>query len=126
MSFNRLPYDSCAYAKTIQQSTEPLDYNLYKGKYESCEQCTGALFPSDLDFGVRVDVENDLKGHVRTGSKCDNEKFPKNSNTVAEFTPMITCQSIYSLTPNNLEKPKTNGLKDINSYGKNSCPIKNN
>ena len=31
MSFNRLPYDSCAYAKTLQQSTDPLDYNLFKG-----------------------------------------------------------------------------------------------
>ena len=124
MSFNRLPYDSCAYAKTLQQSTEPLDYNLYRGKYESCEQCIDALFPSDLDFGVRADVESDLKGQVRTGSKCDNEKFPKNANIIAEFTPMIINQSIYNLTPNNLQKPNTNGLKDINSYGKNSCPIK--
>jgi len=123
MSFNRLPYDSCAYAKTLQQSTDPLDYNLYRGKFESCEQCVEGLYPNDLDFGVRADVESDLKGQVRTGSKCVGEKFPKNSNTVAEFTPAITCQSIYSLTPNNLVKPTTNGLKDISSYGQNSCPV---
>ncbi len=123
MSFNRLPYDSCAYDKTLQQSTQPLDYNLYKGKYESCEQCIEGLYPNELEFGVRVDVESDLKGQVRTGSKCDTEKFPKNSNTVAEFTPAITCQSIYSLTPTNLVKPTTNGLKDISSYGQNSCPV---
>ena len=123
MSFNRLPYDSCAYAKTLQQSTDPLDYNLYKGKFEACEQCPKGLYPNDLDFGIRTDVESDLKGQVRVGSKCDGEKFPKNSNTVAEFTPMITCQSIYNLTPSNLPPQLTNGLKDLNSYGKNSCSI---
>ena len=123
MSFNRLPYDSCAYAKTIQQSTDPLDYNLYKGKYESCDQCPEGLYPNDLDFGIRTDVESDLKGQVRTGSKCDDEKFPKNSNIVAEFTPKITCESIYSLTPTNLVKPTTNGLKNLSSYGHNSCPL---
>jgi len=123
MSFNRLPYDSCAYAKTLQQSTEPLDYNLYRGKFESCEQCPEGLYPNDLDFGIRADVESDLKGQLRTGSKCDAEKFPKKSNTVAEFTPMFVCESIYKLTPSNLEKPKTNGLKDLHSYGQNSCPI---
>jgi hypothetical protein len=123
MSFNRLPYDSCAYAKTIQQSTDPLDYNLYRGKYESCEQCPEGLYPNDLDFGVRTDVESDLKGQVRTGSKCDTEKFPKNANIVAEFTPKITCESIHHLTPSNLVKPTTNGLKKLSSYGQNSCPI---
>jgi hypothetical protein len=123
MSFNRLPYDSCAYAKTLQQSTDPLDYNLFKGKFESCETCTMGSFKSDLDFGVRSEVESDLKGQVRIGTKCDNLKFPTNSNTVAEFTPMITCQSIYSLTPSNLEKPLNNGLKDLHLYGQNSCPI---
>jgi hypothetical protein len=50
MSFNRLPYDSCAYAKTLQQSTDPLDYNLFRGKFESCEQCPKGMFISDLDF----------------------------------------------------------------------------
>lgn len=123
MSFNRLPYDSCAYAKTLQQSTDPLDYNLYKGKFESCDNCPKGLYTNDLDFGIRTDVESDLKGQVRVGSKCDGEKFPKNSNTTAEFTPMITCQSIYNLTPTGLSPQLNNGLKDLNSYGRNSCSI---
>ncbi len=123
MSFNRLPYDSCAYAKTLQQSTDPLDYNLFKGKFESCDNCVEGQYEVNLDFGVRSDVESDLRGQVRVGSKCDTEKFPKNSNTVAKFTPAITCQSIYHLTPTNIQKPTTNGLKDLTSYGQNSCPI---
>jgi hypothetical protein len=84
MSFNRLPYDSCAYAKTLQQSTDPLDYNLYRGKFESCEQCVEGLYPNELDFGIRADVESDLKGQNRISSKCPSEKYPANSNSISE------------------------------------------
>ena len=34
MSSNRLCYDKCAYDKKLKQSTSPLDYNLYTGKFE--------------------------------------------------------------------------------------------
>lgn len=121
MSFNRLSYDSCTYSKTLQQSTDPLEYNLFKGKYESCETCPIGDFANILDFGVRSDVESDLKGQTRKGSKCPSEKFPANIAEVAALTPSITCQSIYNITPNNLIRPTNNGLKDLNSYGQNMC-----
>ena len=38
MSSNRLMYDTCAY-KRNWESTTPLDYNLYAGKYENCSKC---------------------------------------------------------------------------------------
>ncbi len=120
MSFNRLSYDSCAYSKTLQQSTDPLEYSLYKGKFESCKNCPD--FTNNLDFGVRTDVESDLKGQTRIGSKCVSEKYPTNAHAAAPFTPAITCQSIYNITPNNLQRPVTNGLKDLSSYGQNMCP----
>jgi len=124
MSFNRLSYDSCAYSKTLQQSIDPLEYNLFKGKFESCTTCSVGDFTNNLDFGIRSDIESDLKGQTRVGSKCPSEKFPVNSNNAAPFTPAVTCQSIYDITPNNLIKPTNNGLKDINSYGQNMCMIK--
>jgi hypothetical protein len=77
-----------------------------------------------LDFGVRSDIESDLKGQNRLGSKCPSDKFPANSGTAAPFTPPITCHNIYNITPNNLVKPTTNGLKDLQSYGQNMCLIK--
>jgi hypothetical protein len=120
MSFNRLTYDSCAYAKTLQQSTDPLEYQLYKGKYEGCAQCT--TYTNNLDFGVKTDVESDLKGQTRVGSKCPDTKFPTASQKAPDFTPAITCQSIYQLTPNNLVRPTNNGLKDLSEYGQNVCP----
>ena len=123
MSFNRLTYDSCAYSKTIQESTDPLEYNLYKGKFESCVNCPIGNFTNNLEFGVRSDVESDLKGQVRLGSKCPSEKFPHNAVQAVGFTPTITCQSIYNLTPNNLPKNLSSGLKDLSAYGQNMCPI---
>ena len=39
MSSNRLMYDTCAYKKKLEESTTPLDYNLYTGKYENCSKC---------------------------------------------------------------------------------------
>jgi hypothetical protein len=126
MSFNRLTYDSCAYSKTLQESTDPLEYNLFKGKFESCITCPVGDFTNNLEFGTRVEVESDLKGQLRLGSKCPSEKFPTNAGHAAAFTPAITCQSIYNLTPNNLVKPTTNGLKDLSVYAQDMCPVNNN
>ena len=131
MSFNRLSYDSCAYSKTLQESTDPLEYSLYRGKYESCTNCPDNT--NNLEFGIRSDLESDLKGQVRIGSKCPGEKFPLHKVDAAPFTPSINCQSIYQLTPVNtgypsanpvpLVKPTTNGLKDLSAYGQNMCPV---
>lgn len=122
MSFNRLSYDSCAYSKNLQQSTDPLEYNLFKGKFESCNYCSVGDFTNNLDFGVRSDVESNLKGQTIIGSKCPSNQFPANLIPPAPFTPMTTCQNIYNITPNNLVKQTTNGLKDLDSYGQNMCP----
>jgi spore coat protein U-like protein len=124
MSFNRLSYDSCAYSKTLQESTDPLEYSLFKGKFESCTNCVVGDFTNNLDFGIRSDIESDLKGQNRLESKCPSEKYPAYAASAAPFTPAITCQNIYNITPNNLVKPVTNGLKDLNTYGQNMCPRK--
>lgn len=122
MSFNRLRYDSCAYSKTLQQSTDPLEYSLFKGKFESCNSCTVGDFTNNLEFGTRSDIESDLKGQNRPNTKCPSDHYPANSGSAAPFSPQITCQNIYNITPNNLVKPTTTGLKDLNSYGQNMCP----
>ena len=121
MSFNRLSYDSCAYSKTLQESTDPLDYNLFRGKFESCTKCTAGDFPNILDFGTRSDLESDLKGQTRVNSKCPSEKYPIGAESAVPFTPPNTCNSIHSITPNNLVKPTSTGLKKLSSYGQNIC-----
>lgn len=121
MSFNRLSYDSCAYSKTLQESTDPLEYYLYKGKYESCTNCPDNT--NNLEFGPRVEAESDLKGQVRVGTRCPSLKYPNGKTGQVPFTPAITCQSIYKLTPTNLPREYSSGLKDMSFYGQDMCPI---
>jgi hypothetical protein len=80
MSSNRLSYDSCAYEKSLQQSTSPLDYMLYTGKYENTAKCR-------IEFGVvggngvsqfngnLVDLESDLRGQNRQASLCPSKFY---------------------------------------------------
>ena len=65
MSSNRLMYDSCAYEKSLQQSTSPLDYALYTGKYENTAKCRiefGLVGGNGVSqySGNLVDLESDL------------------------------------------------------------------
>ena len=121
MSSNRLIYDKCAYATEMKESTSSLEYNLFKGKYESCVQCPNGDFANTIEFGSRADVENELYGLNRLGTKCPSMLYdPKNTFTKPEFSPPTMCSSIYYITPNNLEKPKTNMLNE-SKLGVNSC-----
>ena len=65
MSSNRLSYDKCAYAKEVEQSTSPLDYQMFKGKYENCKKCAKGDHTNVLDFGTRADVESELRNHSK-------------------------------------------------------------
>jgi len=121
MSFNRLKYDSCAYSKELQESINPLDYNLFKGKYESCKQCPVGSFTNNLEFGSKTNVESDLLGLTREQSKCPEKYFdPKKQGPTANFSPGIMCQSIYNITPTNMKMPTSNGLSDL-KLGTNCC-----
>jgi len=124
MSSNRLSYDKCAYATEIKESTSPLEYYLFKGKYENCKQCPVGEFTIIWEFGSRAETESELYGITRLGSKCPSLKFdPSKEFKYPEFSPARMCESIYSLTPNNLEKPTTNMLNERN-LGINFCDVK--
>jgi hypothetical protein len=115
MSSNRLIYDSCAYDTTMKESTGQLEYFLYKGKYENSTQCPIGDYPSILDFNDRANVENELYGLSRLNTKCPSLKFDPNKEfKYPDLTPNKLCESIYYITPNNLEKPKTNMLNEEN------------
>lgn len=123
MSSNRLIYDKCAYATEIKESTSPLEYNLFKGKYENCKQCPAGDFTNVVEFGSRADVENELYGLNRPGTLCPSLKFnPSKEFKSPEFSPSAMCENIHYITPNNLEKPKSNMLNEKN-LGINFCPM---
>jgi hypothetical protein len=113
MSSNRLIYDKCAYATEIKESTSPLDYNLFKGKYENLIQCSVGDYTNIVEFGNRADVENELYGLSRIGSLCPSTKYkPDNGFKTVNFSPPKMCESIHCITPNNIEKPKINMLNN--------------
>ena len=112
MSFTRLDYDKCAYSKTLEESCSPLEYMMYQGKFEHSKQCPVGDHTNNLEFGIKTDVESDLRGQTRQASKCPTEKFPKNKAKVPDFSPARMCEHVHYLTPSGLTKPIGDGLKD--------------
>lgn len=123
MSSNRLIYDNCAYTTEIKESIGPLEYNLFKGKYENCKQCPVGDFTNNLEFTSRVYVENELSGLTRQNTLCPSLKFdPSKPFTAPDFSPNKMCENINYITPSNLVKPTTNMLNE-NNLGINFCPL---
>jgi len=123
MSSNRLIYDKCAYATEIKESTEPLEYNLFLGKFENCKQCPISDFPNILLFGPKTDTESESLGLTRPNSKCPGVKYQADSKfNNAPLSAAKMCDAIYYITPNNLEKPTSNMLNE-NNLAVNFCPL---
>lgn len=123
MSSNHLKYDTCAYATSIKESTEPLEYYLYRGKYETCTACASNDYTNNLEFEVRADVESELHGLTRPGTDCPSLKFdPSRPYNNPMFSPPTMCQNIYGLTPSNLVNPTTTMLNE-NNLGVNLCSL---
>jgi hypothetical protein len=86
MSSNRLSYDACAYQKSLQQSTGPLEYMMYTGKFENCAKCRidfGTVGGNGVSLfsGNLVDLESDLRGQTRVASQCPSKSYdPKCNN----------------------------------------------
>lgn len=111
MSSNRLIYDSCAYTQKMKESSSTLNYMLFKPKYENNKKCP--IVSSDLKQEEKAIIENELYNLEKKTSLCASKKF--NSSDAKKFThkPPTLCQSIYYITPNNLERPTDNGLNTI-------------
>jgi len=101
MSSNRLSYDSCAYKKALQQSTSPLDYMLYTGKYDNCAKCRiefGTVGGNGVSLfsGNLVDLESDLRGQTRIASLCPKTMYtPTEKSTHPKLAHQPSCQMQY-------------------------------
>jgi hypothetical protein len=71
--FNRLSYDNCAYQKRLYESTGPLNYMLYQGKFENCGKCLHDKFYTPQHPSI-VDIENELLNIKKPASECDQFK----------------------------------------------------
>ena len=100
MSSNRLTYDKCSYSKKLQQSTSPLNYHLYVGKFENQGKCR-------FEFGVPggngvsiyggnlVDLESELFGQTRMNSQCPSTKYNPHTSKTYRLNHQPSCQMQY-------------------------------
>lgn len=120
MSSNRLSYDKCAYAKEVEQSTSPLDYQMFKGKYENCKKCAKGDHANVLDFGTRTEVESELRNQTRSNSNCPSKKYnPKKAFKGAKLTHPGVCD-INVLALNTIGRPTGPGY-DVSKLAADSC-----
>lgn len=120
MSFNRLDYDKCAYAQRLNESTSPLEYSLYKGKYENCKDCKLSSYTNDLPQLDKTIVENELYNLNRTSTLCSSKKYNPNEKVkLPKYSTPRICEGIHSMTPSGLDKIKSNGLSK--NIGKDKC-----
>ena len=118
MSFTRLDYDNCAYAKELEQSTTPLEYLMYKGKHENCKNCPD--HENNLDFAARADIESELRNITRLSSKCPSKKYdPKKPYSATKNTNPHICD----IRPHGLPKPTGPGF-DTSKLARECCPKK--
>ena len=105
---NRQIYDCCKYSQDLQQSVDPLQYNLYFGAQENCTKCIDkkAWFKQDKQI---VDVESELWNITRPLSDCDIHKYnpecktsPSCISTYDPDVPRILSPSLCPIVYNNI------------------------
>lgn len=113
---NRLPYDECAYAQKINDSTSPFLYRTYVGAYENCEKCKYNKFWRPFDPEI-VDVESELKNISRPATKCTVLKYhpacKKSNMCISTFDPsrpVILDRDVCPVVFNNIPRQKTSGF----------------
>jgi hypothetical protein len=110
MSFNRLIYDDCACKQRTEDSTTPMQYQLYKGKYENCSKCDteGGVARDSISYGDLVNIENELRNQNAASSVCPSKKHnPSTANKgIAINEPSICAQRVYAC------KKEGKGFKD--------------
>lgn len=123
-SNNRLLYDTCAFQQNTHQSTKPMSYDFFKGKFVNCGKCeTANDLANDQDYANRVDIETELMNRVNINSRCNETKhFPECQNGVCSrksANPATLCDRsiIWKKFPIP-EKPRNTGLKSPEEYMK--------
>lgn len=125
---NKQIYDCCAYAQALQQSVDPLQYQMYFGAHENCSKCIDhkAWFKQDKEI---VDIESDLWNLTRPLSKCDGYKYNPNCKTGPYCTstfdpniPRVLSPSLCPIVYNNIPVQTAPGYSMPNT---NICSGKN-
>jgi hypothetical protein len=110
--FTRVEYDNCAYNQKLYESTEPLVWRMYSGKFENCEKCVydknNFWRPFDNEI---VDTESELKNITRKNTRCNRQKYNPNckksgtcTSTFDKSVPIVFPQEVCPIVKNNIQK----------------------
>lgn len=75
----------------MEESISPLDYNLFRGKYENCKQCPVGAHTNNLEFGSKTNVESELFGLTRQESKCPDKNTILKIKVQLLIIPLLKC-----------------------------------
>jgi hypothetical protein len=89
MASTRITYDKCASKLSIQRSTDPLQYRLFRPSFENCNECysnngpigskrdaSSVKGPMD-NFGDLVELESEISNRSIALNNCNDEKCNK-------------------------------------------------
>jgi hypothetical protein len=114
----RLPYDPCAYSKSLTESTGPFAYQMFDGKYENCNRCVYDHFTRPFDGDI-VDVDSELRNQTRPSSKCPSRKYNPNCkkstqciSTYDDAVPVVLAPEVCPIVFNNLVWGNDTGIRD--------------
>jgi hypothetical protein len=114
----RLPYDPCAYNKSLTESVAPYEYTMYDGKFENCNRCVHDRYTRPFDVDI-VDVESELRNQTRLASNCPSRQYNPNCkksksciNTFDATVPVVLAPEVCPIVFNNLERYNGNGIKE--------------
>ena len=125
-SSNRQIYDCCDYNQYINQSTAPLNYELYFGAVENCHKCIDkkAWFKQDVAI---VNRESELMNITRPLSDCSINKYNPNCkksptciSTFDPSNPIILSENLCPIVYNNIERVTDPGYR-LPKDGYNFC-----
>jgi hypothetical protein len=107
-SSNRLMYDNCSFQRKTMESTAPLNYALYQGKFENCGKCIKDKFWTPYQL---VDIETELRNQTRPLSDCDQFKYNPNCkksglcmSTFDKSVPVVLAPEVCPIIYNNIPK----------------------
>lgn len=117
----RLPYDPCAYNKSLSESVAPYAYAMYDGKFENCNKCVHDRYTRPFDGDI-VDVESELRNQTRFASNCPSKHYSpdcKRSNSCTSTfdpkVPVVLAPEVCPIVFNNLQWNDGNGIRDPES-----------
>ena len=127
----RLPYDPCAYNKTLTEGTAPYLYMMYNGKYENGGKCVYDHYTRPFDTDI-VDAESELFKLTRPATRCPSQKYnPKCAksqqctSTFDKSVPVVLAPEVCPIVKNNLNWTGGTGLKKLNLSNFKGITLKN-